>query len=199
MPSIKGLNSVADVAGAVIENFSKKEGTSRTPGAPTSSPSGHSMGVLNGLASNNPFASTNPFRNGISSRMRAALPTMTDGGGMARNVLDTAASVASHLPGPMGAIGTVAQAGLNKIESSKTDTLGAVGDALGQGPAPSSTTASGDMDQAAMLKQATDAQQKNAVMTMKMSQLSQEAEQTSTMASFLTTLNKNMCKALTGQ
>lgn len=198
MPSIKGFGSVADVAGAVIENFSKKEGTSRTPGTPTSSPNGHSMGVLNGLASNNPFASTNPFRNGISARMRAALPTMT-GGGMAKNVLDTAASVASHLPGPMGAIGTVAQAGLNEIESSKTDTLGAVGDALGQGPAPSKTTAASDMDQAAMLKQMTDAQQKNAVMTMKMSQLSQEAEQTSTVASFLTTLNKNMCKALTGQ
>lgn len=199
MPSVKGLGGAADVVGAVIENFSPKEGTSRTPGTPTSAPNGHSMGLLNGLASNNPFASTNPFRNGTSSRMRAALPSMTGGGGMAKNALDAAASMASHLPGPLGAMGTVAQAGLNKIDSSKTDALGAAGDALGQGPAPSKTTASNNMDQAAMLKQMTDAQQNSAAMTMKMNELSQEAERTSSAASFLTTLNKNMCKALTGQ
>ncbi|MFM0733889.1 hypothetical protein PQQ52_25750 [Paraburkholderia sediminicola] len=193
MPSVKGLGGAADVAGAVIENFSQKEGTSKTPGAPTSSPNSHSMGLLHGLANNN------PFRNGISSRMRAALPSMTGGGGMAKNALDTTAAMASHLPGPLGAMGTVAQAGLNKIDSSKTDALGAAGDALGQGPAPSKTTASNNMDQAAMLKQMTDAQQNSAVMTMKMSQLSQEAERTSSAASFLTTLNKNVCKALTGQ
>jgi hypothetical protein len=152
------------------------------------------LGQLGGLAGNAP--SKIPV---ATSRLRAALPTA---GGATRDLgggLDTAASLASKLPGPLGSIGQMAQAGLGKLQDTKMNVTGEIANTLGQGGVSNNQIAKTDTSSAATLDQAADAQKENAKLQFGMMAINQQAQETKMMTDFLTSQVKNMCDALTNK